>query len=115
MALDTFRWCIQVQGNGGSMQTDNNDREIVFGNGYRQVASSGFNTVRRSFAVVYAGKDWKAVLDFVNGHRLKPFAWTTANGDLGLFRVQSNSVATKVVSSDIREVTCTFVEQFTAP
>lgn len=114
MALDTFSWCTQVQGNGGSMTVDNNDREVVYGNGYRQVASSGYNTTRRSFAVVYAGPDWLAVRNFMDKHRIKPFAWVTPEGDLGLFRVQSNSLASKVVSREVREITCTFVEQFTS-
>ena len=115
MALDTFTWCTQVQGNGGSMQIENNDREVVFGNGYRQVASSGFNTARRTFTIVYAGKDWLAVRKFLDSHRIKPFAWKTPEGDLALFRTQSNSVATKVVSRTVSEVTCTIAEQFTSP
>ena len=52
MALDEFTWCTQTQGGGGAMTTENNDREVVFGNGYKQVASSGFNTTRRSFSIV---------------------------------------------------------------
>lgn len=115
MALDTFTWCTQVQGNGGQMQIENNDREVVFGNGFRQVASSGYNTSRRIFTIVYAGRDWKEVRNFLDSHRIKPFAWTTPEGDLALFRTQTSTVATKVVSADVREVTCTIAEQFTSP
>lgn len=111
--LDTFTWCTQVQGGGGSMTTSNNDREVVFGNGYTQVASSGFNTVRREFSIVYAGDDYRKVYKFLNEHRLVPFIWKTPDGTLGLFRVKSGSVAAKPISPTAQELTATFTEQFT--
>lgn len=96
------------------MTTSNNDREVVFGNGYTQVASSGFNTVRREFTVVYAGLDYSNVLDFLNGHRIKPFIWKTPDSTLGLFRVKSGSVASTPLSPTVQEVKATFTEQFTS-
>lgn len=113
MALDTFNWCTQIQSGGGAMTTINSDREVVFGNGYAQVASSGFNTTRREFAVVYGGTDYKEVLAFLHNHRLKPFAWRMPDGTLGLFRVKSNSIAATPISSTVQEVKATFTEQFT--
>lgn len=112
--VDRFTWCTQVQNNGGAMTTENNDREVVFGNGYRQVASSGFNTERRMFTIVYAGKDWKAVKGFLSGHRLKPFIWLPPDGDLGLFLTKTNTVATKPIAPGVQEVTATITEQFTS-
>ena len=88
MALDEFKWCTQNQNSGGALTTENNDREVVFGNGYKQVASSGFNTVRRVYSVVYAGTDYKDVFSFMNSHRLKPFLWVAPDGVLGLYRVK---------------------------
>ena len=114
MALDEFKWCTQIQSGGGAMTATNNDREVVFGNGYTQVASSGFNTVRREFAIVYGGTDYKAVLDFVNNHRFKPFLWITPDGSPGLFRVKSGSVGATPISSTVQEVKATFTEQFTS-
>lgn len=114
MALDEFTWCTQTQGGGGAMTTENNDREVIFGNGYKQVASSGFNTTRRSFSIVYAGKDYKKVIDFLNGHRLKPFLWVMPDGNLGLFLVKSGTVSASPVSPTVQEVKATFEEQFTS-
>ncbi|QHJ82246.1 MAG: hypothetical protein [Caudoviricetes sp.] len=113
-ALETFTWCTQLQGSGGAMTTENNDREISFSNGYSQVASSGFNSEIRSFTIVYAGKDWLTVRNFMRDHRIKPFAWKTPEGDLGLFRVKSGTIASRVISRSVNEITCTFVEQFTS-
>lgn len=112
--LDEFKWCTQIQSGGGAMTTTNNDREVVFGNGYTQVASSGFNTVRREFAIVYAGTDYRDVLAFLNSHRLKPFMWVTPDGAPGLFRVKSGSVGAAPLSPTIQEVKATFTEQFTS-
>lgn len=114
MALDEFKWCTQIQNSGGTMTVTNNDREVVFGNGYTQVASSGFNTVRREFAVVYGGTEYREVLKFMNEHRLKPFLWVTPDGSLGLFRVKSGSVSMVPVSPTVQEVKATFTEQFTS-
>lgn len=114
MALDTFKWCTQIQSGGGAMTTINSDREVAFGNGYVQVASSGFNTTRREFAVVYVGTDYKSVIDFMHNHRLKPFAWKTPDGSLGLFRVKSNTITATPISQTAQEVKATFTEQFTS-
>ncbi|QVW27741.1 minor tail protein [Hafnia phage Pocis76] len=114
MALDEFKWCTQTQGGGGTMTTINSDREVVFGNGYTQVASSGFNTIRREFTVVYVGNDYRNVLAFMHEHRLKPFLWVMPDGNLGLFRVKGNTVGAKPISPTIQEVTATFTEQFTS-
>lgn len=112
--LDEFKWCTQIQNGGGSMTTTNSDREISFGNGYTQVASAGFNTVRRDFSIVYAGTDYKNVLEFLNDHRLKPFLWVMPDGNLGLFRVKSGTVGATPVAPTIQEVKATFTEQFTS-
>ena len=112
--LDEFNWCTQIQNSGGTMTTENNDREVVFGNGYKQVASSGFNTERREFTIVYAGKDWKAVKAFCTNHRIKPFLWMPPDEQLGLFIVKSGSVALTPIAPGINEIRATFSEQFTS-
>lgn len=112
--LDEFKWCTQIQSGGAAMTVTNNDREVVFGNGYTQVASSGFNTTRREFNVVYAGIDYKDVLAFMHSHRLKPFMWVMPDGSPGLFRVKSGSVGATPISSTVQEVKATFTEQFTS-
>lgn len=112
--LEMFKWCTQVQNSGAQMQTENNDRQVQFGNGYRQKASSGYNTTRRQFAIVYAGADYLKVYDFLNSHRLKPFAWTPPDGRLGIFTTQANSLSLKPVSNGVQEVNATFTEEFTS-
>lgn len=112
--IDTFKWCTQVQNNGAAMTVTNNDREVIFGNGYKQLASGGFNTERRSFSIVYAGLDYQEVRDFMRSHRLKPFIWKMPDGDLGLFVVKSDSLSATVLASDAQELKCTFEEQFTS-
>lgn len=112
--LDTFKWCTQIQGGGGAMSTTDNVREVIFGNGYRQVASAGFNTTRREYAIVYAGSDYYDVYTFLKNHLLKPFAWTAPDGELGIYRVKSGSLASSPIAPDAHEITCTFTQEFTS-
>lgn len=112
--LDEFTWCTQIQRGGGVMTTTNNDREVVFGNGYRQKASSGFNTERREFSIVYVGSDYKEVKAFMTDHRLKPFLWRMPDGNLGLFTVKAGSVGLTPISPTVQEVKATFTEEFTS-
>lgn len=112
--IETFKWCTQLQSSGGGMVTENDIRSVSFGFGYEQVASSGFNTTRREFAIVYAGLDYLDVYKFLNSHLTTPFIWQTTQGDLGLFIVKQNSVTMTPISSTVQEVKATFREQFTS-
>lgn len=114
MAIDTFKWCTQIQNGGGGMTVTNNMRSVVMGNGYRQVASSGLRTNRRQFSVVYGGYDYLEVLDFLYAHVDTPFIWTPPDGRPGVFIVLPDSIAMGPKSRDIQEVTCSFTEQFTS-
>lgn len=114
MAIDTFTWCTQVQGNGGAMSVTNNVRSVSMGNGYRQVASSGRNTNRREFAIVYGGQDYLEVLDFLLAHTYKPFIWTPPDGRIGIFTVKADTIGSSVKFQTIQELTCTFTEEFTS-
>lgn len=114
MAIETFTKCIQVQNSGGSMAVTNNIRSIQMGNGYKQTASSGINTVRRQFQIVYGAKDYLEVLDFLYKHVYQVFLWTPPDGRVGVFIVEPDSIGAKPVSADVQELTCTFTEQFTS-
>lgn len=114
MALDIFKWCVQLQNGGGVMSVTNNDRQVQFGNGFRQVGSAGFNTERREYAIVYFGEDWREVRQFLRDHRLKPFAFTPPEDKIGIFLLKPDTLATTPKGKGLLEVTCTLVEQFTA-
>ncbi|ANM45885.1 minor tail protein [Escherichia phage vB_EcoS_NBD2] len=114
MALDVFKWCVQVQNGGGVMSVTNNDREVQFGNGFRQVASSGFNTERREYQITYFGKDWQAVRKFLRDHRLKPFAFTPPSDTIGIFLLKPDTLSATPIANGQLEIKCAIVEQFTA-
>lgn len=114
VAVDTFTWCTQVQGNGGAMSVTNNVRMVSMGNGYRQVASSGRNTNRREFSVVYGGRDYLDVMNFIMSHTYKPFIWTPPDGRIGLFTVKPDSIGSGVKFRGMQEINCTFTEEFTS-
>lgn len=114
MALETFTWCTQVQNNGGAGSVSDNVRGIQFGNGFRQLATSGLNTIRREFNIVYAGKSWEDVYNFMTRHTYKPFIWRAPDGKLGVFTVKSGSIATRPLKMGMLEVTCQVSEEFTS-
>lgn len=114
MALDKFKWCVQVQNGGGQMTTTNNDRAVSFGNGYQQVGSSGFNTERREFEITYAGSKYAEVLAFLRSHRLVPFAFQPPGDTIGIFILKSDTLTTNPITGNLLEVKCTIVEQFTS-
>lgn len=113
MALDVFKWCVQLQNGGGAMSVTNNDRNVQFGNGFMQVGSSGFNTERREYAITYQGEDWREVRKFLRDHRLKPFAFTPPLDDIGIFMLKPDTLSTIPISTDQLEIKCSIVEQFT--
>lgn len=112
MAIDTFTWCVQVQGAGGTA-VSNNVRSVIMGNGYEQLASSGRNTNRREYSLVYAGKDYIDVYDFLLAHVTKPFIFTPPDGRISIFTTKPDTVSLTVVSGKIQAVNCTLREQFT--
>lgn len=114
MAIDTFKWCVQSQEGGGGMTVTNNDREVQFGNGFRQVASSGFNTERREYVITYVGQDFKEVRQFLRDHRLKPFAFTPPEDRIGIFLLKPDSLTTTPIGRGLLVVKCSIVESFTA-
>lgn len=114
MALDVFKWCVQIQNGGGAMSVTNNDRGIQFGNGYQQNASSGFNTERREYTITYAGYDFAEVREFLRSHRLKPFAFTPPYDRAGVFIMKPDTLKANPVGGGILEIQATIVEQFTA-
>lgn len=114
MALDVFKWCVQVQDGGGVMTVTNNDRQVQFGNGFRQVASSGYNTERREYAISYVGKDWKEVREFLRSHRMKAFAFTPPEDKIGVFLLKPDTLNTQPIGRGLLVVKCTIVEAFTA-
>lgn len=114
MALDVFKWCVQIQNGGGVMSATNNDRGIQFGNGYQQNASSGFNTERREYKIVYGGEDFAEVREFLRNHRLKPFAFTPPYDRIGIFILKADSLGATPVGGGMLEINATIVEQFTA-
>lgn len=109
-----FTWCTQIQNNGGAVSVSNNIRVAQFGNGFRQIASSGRNTNRREFNIVYGGKDYLDVLDFIQEHTLKKFLWVPPDGRIGLFVVLPDSINAKPVSNGLQEITARFSEEFTS-
>lgn len=115
MTIETFKWCVQIQGGAGQVSASNNMRSAQFGNGFIQSASSGFNTRRRSLDLIHGSrKEWRSVYDFLNAHVVKPFILTPPDGVPGVFIVSPDSVTLKPVGGGVFEVKATVEERFSS-
>ena len=113
MALQTFNWCLNVQA-GLSFTNSSNVRTVSFGNGFQQIGTGGYRTNKRTYSVSYVGRDWKKVMDFCLDHIIKPFAWTTPQGELKLFVIQQDSISVTPSTKEVQTVNMQFVEVFTS-
>ena len=114
MAIDTFKWCTQIQNGGGSFTNASNVRSVSFGNGYKQIGSGGYNANVRNYNMTYTNTNWKEVLDFCFAHIITPFAWTTPQGELKLFVVAQDSISVTPLGKEVQTVNMQFVEVFSS-
>lgn len=114
MALETFRWCTQIQGGSASFTNANNVRVVSFGNGYEQRGTGGYRTNKRTYNMTYTNTNWKEVLDFCFAHIITPFAWTTPQGELKLFVVAQDSISVTPNTKEVQTVSMQFTEVFTS-
>lgn len=113
MALQTFNWCLNVQA-GLSFSNQNNVRVVSFANGYEQRGTGGYRTNKRTYTVSYVGREWNEVMNFCFDHIVKPFAWTTPQGELKLFVIQQDSISVSPSTKEVQTVSMQFVEVFTS-
>lgn len=114
MALDTFRWCTQIQGGSANFTNSSNVRSVSFGNGYRQIGSGGYNTNVRTYNMTYTNTNWREVMDFCFAHITTPFAWNTPQGELKLFVVAQDSISVTPNTKEVQTVSMQFTEVFTS-
>lgn len=110
MAIDKWRWAVQVQNGGGAIEYQDRQRTAQFGDGFAQSTPEGMNPVSLIIQVVYTGnvKDAKEVRDFMKAHMTTPFTYAPPGGVLGLYNVQRNSVRYSPISRNVATVTATF-------
>lgn len=114
MALQTFNWCLNVLNGGSVFSNKNNVRVVSFGNGFEQRGTGGYRTNKRTYTVSYVGREWEAVMNFCFDHIVKPFAWTTPQGELKLFVIQQDSISVSPNTKEVQTVSMQFTEVFTS-
>lgn len=110
MATETFSW---IADKGPSGEFTYRTRTAQFGDGYAQVVSDGINAESQSWPLTFTGMkaDVVAIRDFLRRHGgAKSFLWTPPNGDLGLYRCKTFSLA--VLGGDRYTLSATFEQAF---
>ena len=81
MALQTFIWKMDM---GAAADTQFAVTKIQFGDGYRQLSSSGINNKRKDWIGTKTGDFTtviKPIMDFIDSHAgVTPFLWTDPHG-----------------------------------
>ncbi|QHJ82043.1 MAG: hypothetical protein [Caudoviricetes sp.] len=110
MAIDSWRWGVQVQNGGGAIRYQDRVRSAQFGDGYSQATPEGMNPTSLLINIVYTGSaaNVAQVVAFLNSHKTTPFTFAPPGGVLGLYTVQKDSVNQTPISRNVRSVTATF-------
>lgn len=111
MATDTFTWGVLV---GGSEALNVSIMQAQFGDGYKQIASSGINSSIETWSLSRRDTVEKiaTVRTFLKAHVISSFWWTNPWGERHLYRVKNDSIATKWITESFVELSFTFEQAF---
>lgn len=111
--IDTFSWKTRKTAQGSESVST---YQAQFGDGYKQIAGNGLNSVSETWNLDWAGgiSDVKILRDFLHSHVTSSFFWTNPWGEKKLYRVKSDSVAVSFLTG--KKATLSFIfEQAVAP
>ena len=111
MATDTFTWRTQAQPTGSENMSV---IAVQFGDGYKQVASSGLNATAQSWALSLT--DTKSnvapIRSFLQKHVITSFFWVNPWGEKKLYRVKADSISSTFLAAEVITLSFTFEEAF---
>ncbi|ENG1107474.1 phage tail protein [Yersinia enterocolitica] len=111
MSLETFNWRTQGTPEGSF---DLAVRKAQFGDGYTQIAADGLNSETQSWPLTFVGneREMLPLLAFVRRHRTRSCLWAPPYGELGLWRVEADSIKVAPVGGKVMSVSFTFTQAF---
>lgn len=112
MAVDTFTWQTQAQPTGAENMSV---IAVQFGDGYKQVASSGLNATTQSWTLSLT--DIKSnvvpIRAFLQKHIITSFFWLNPWGEKKLYRVKADSISSTFITAEVITLSFTFEEAYT--
>lgn len=113
MAVETFAWPVQIQGQG-TISYNQRTRKAQFGDGYSQVAGDGINSETLQVPMTWSGPidTAKAIRDFLRSHVTKSFIFTPPFESKGLYRADGDSIKFQPISSKVATITATLTQAF---
>lgn len=108
MAIDQWRWPVQLQG-GGSNEYRNRVRKVQFGEGHQQITPEGIDSEYLTIPIEFIGNTATAmgVRDFLRNHVHSPFKIAPPDEQLGLYTTTIDSVRYTKISTHVGKVTAT--------
>ncbi|WP_371240629.1 phage tail protein [Pantoea sp. KPR_PJ] len=109
--MEKFDWCVRT---GATEELDVFTTQAQFGDGYKQVAGSGINSVRKSWSVICSGsKDEIAVVrSFLKAHVTASYWWVNPWGEQKLYRIKADSIRPNFINGNFVEIAFTFEQAF---
>ncbi|WP_293648987.1 phage tail protein [uncultured Pantoea sp.] len=111
MAIDTFTWCVRT---GAAEEVDVTTMQAQFGDGYKQVAAAGINSVRESWPVTCSGSkaEMATVRAFLKAHVASSCWWVNPWGERKLYRIKADSIRPSFINGNFVEIAFTFEQAF---
>lgn len=111
MPTDVFAWSVRT---GASEQILASSLQAQFGDGYKQVAGVGINSISETWPLSCNGIPEKilTIRDFLHGHVTNSFWWTNPWGERKIYRVIGNSISSTFINGGWVEISFTFEQAF---
>ncbi|BDH46385.1 hypothetical protein TUM12370_24290 [Salmonella enterica subsp. enterica serovar Choleraesuis] len=113
MTIETFEWGIQSASQPTLKSTDS-IRVVQFGDGYKQVSGSGLNDETLSYEYAFTGRPELGleIYTFLRRHKTRSFIFTPPFGEMGLWRVQQDTLQKVIRSKTVMNISATFEQAF---
>lgn len=115
MAIQTFPTTTYKPLVGSSSTNEHRARVAEFGNGYSQRSPDGINSKKETWNLTYRGSAWDMdqIAAFFNDHAgYQTFLWSAPIAYTGQMKVFVKTWRRRPVTSEMDEITCTFVRVY---
>jgi len=111
MAIAEFGWCVRT---GATEELDVTTMQAQFGDGYKQVAAAGINSVRESWPVTCSGSkaEMAMVRAFLKAHVTSSCWWVNPWGERKLYRIKADSIRPSFINGNFVEIAFIFEQAF---
>lgn len=112
MAVEKYKWASQL--GAGAIEYTVSVRTAQFGDGYEQAATNGMNQTAIKVPMMHVGTESEVneIRAFLLAHTVKAFSITPHGEELGLYRVQADSIRKNMLSQYVAQLDFTITRAY---